>query len=304
MVGRVPVYLLDTNLEVNHPDDRALMNKLYAGGPELRLRQEWILGVGGVRVLRAVGIEPAVWHANEGHAAFMFVERLREQVAGRRLRFEDAVSRRCGRAACSPRTRRCRPATTSSRWTQLVKVAGPVWEALGVDHERFFELGAHAGRRGQLPHDRVRGAARRAGQRRLAAARPGLAQPLAQPLARPPWEAVPIGHVTNGVHLPTWMASAIMALLDEHLGPRLARPPRRHRRCGIGCSRSTTSRLWRAHLELKAVLRDFIREDARHRFAGQLKEAAAGGGRRHAARSRCRSRSALRGASRPTSAPT
>ena len=59
MVGRVPLYLLDTNLEVNHPDDRALMNKLYAGGPDMRLRQEWILGVGGVRVLRALGIDPA-----------------------------------------------------------------------------------------------------------------------------------------------------------------------------------------------------------------------------------------------------
>jgi starch phosphorylase len=55
MVGRVPIYLLDTNLELNHPDDRGLMNKLYAGGPELRVRQEWILGVGGVRVLRALG---------------------------------------------------------------------------------------------------------------------------------------------------------------------------------------------------------------------------------------------------------
>jgi len=59
-VGRVPIYLLDTNLEANHPEDRGLMNKLYAGGPELRLRQEWILGVGGVRVLRAMGVDPAV----------------------------------------------------------------------------------------------------------------------------------------------------------------------------------------------------------------------------------------------------
>src|SRR4051794_22640821 len=82
MVGRVPIYLLDTNLDANHPDDRTLMNKLYAGGPELRLRQEWILGVGGVRVLRAMGIDPGVWHANEGHAGFMFIERLRELIVG------------------------------------------------------------------------------------------------------------------------------------------------------------------------------------------------------------------------------
>src|SRR6266478_3667202 len=65
-VGRVTIYLLDTNLEENHPDDRTMLNKLYSGGPDLRLRQEWLLGVGGVRVLRAVGLDPGVWHANEG----------------------------------------------------------------------------------------------------------------------------------------------------------------------------------------------------------------------------------------------
>src|SRR6476659_8240689 len=90
MVGRVPVYFLDTNLEENDPQDRELASKLYAGGPDLRLRQEGILGVGGVRVLRAVGIEPAAWHANEGHAAFMLVERVRELVlAG--VSFEEAA---------------------------------------------------------------------------------------------------------------------------------------------------------------------------------------------------------------------
>ncbi|MBC7897033.1 MAG: alpha-glucan family phosphorylase, partial [Cytophagaceae bacterium] len=77
-VGRVTVYLLDTNLEQNAPEDRELTSKLYTGGPDVRLRQEWILGVGGVRVLRAVGAAPAAWHANEGHAAFMLVERVRE----------------------------------------------------------------------------------------------------------------------------------------------------------------------------------------------------------------------------------
>src|SRR2546426_422628 len=75
MVGRVPIFLLDTDLEQNDPADRGLCHRLYAGGPELRLRQEWILGVGGVRVLHVLGYDPAAWHANEGHAAFMLVER-------------------------------------------------------------------------------------------------------------------------------------------------------------------------------------------------------------------------------------
>ena len=134
MVGRVPIYLLDTNLEENHPDDRALMNKLYAGGPELRLRQEWILGVGGVRVLRALGIEPAVWHANEGHAAFMMVERLREYVA------QGALHRRGGHNWCAPRassppTRRCPPGTTRSRSSSRERApdrSGRRWGSTGT----------------------------------------------------------------------------------------------------------------------------------------------------------------------------
>ena len=131
MVGRVPVYLLDTNLEENHPDDRSLMNKLYAGGPDMRLRQEWILGVGGVRVLRAVGIDPAVWHANEGHAAFMLVERLRELVAA------GHDSRRRGR-------RRCGATSVFTTHTPVpaghdffagagrASAPGPIWEDIGV----------------------------------------------------------------------------------------------------------------------------------------------------------------------------
>ncbi|MBE0595012.1 MAG: alpha-glucan family phosphorylase, partial [Gemmatimonadales bacterium] len=80
-VGSVRIFFLDTNLERNAPEDRGLSLKLYAGGPEMRLRQEWVLGVGGVRLLRKLGIEPHAWHANEGHAAFMLVERVREGLA-------------------------------------------------------------------------------------------------------------------------------------------------------------------------------------------------------------------------------
>src|SRR5438309_1802850 len=92
MVGRVPVYLLDTDLEQNDPADRELSHRLYGGAHDLRMRQEWILGVGGVRVLRALGLQPATWHANEGHAAFMLLERVRELVA-QGTPFDEAVRR-------------------------------------------------------------------------------------------------------------------------------------------------------------------------------------------------------------------
>src|SRR2546427_1680516 len=80
MVGRVPIFLLDTDLEQNDPADRGLCHRLYAGGPDLRLRQEWILGEGGVRGLPGLGYDPAAWHANRGPPAFMLVEPVRERV--------------------------------------------------------------------------------------------------------------------------------------------------------------------------------------------------------------------------------
>src|SRR5678816_4586667 len=90
MAGRTPIILLDTDLEQNHDDDRQLLSKLYAGGPALRLRQEWLLGVGGVRVLRALNYDPSAWHANEGHASFMLVERVRE-LTTKGTPFDEAV---------------------------------------------------------------------------------------------------------------------------------------------------------------------------------------------------------------------
>src|SRR2546428_942096 len=92
MVGRVPILLLDTDLEQNDPADRGLCHRLYAGGPELRLRQEWLPGRGGGRVLDAPGYDPAARPANEGHAAFMLVERVRELVT-RGASFADTVRR-------------------------------------------------------------------------------------------------------------------------------------------------------------------------------------------------------------------
>ncbi len=272
MVGRVPVYLLDTNLEANHPDDRGLMNKLYAGGPALRIRQEWILGVGGVRVLRAVGITPVAWHANEGHAAFMFVERLRELVESG-VAFDEAVRQVRRHSVFTTHT----PVPAGHDFfpnQELLAVAGPVWEQLGVNAETFFNIG-------RLPGDNdnfhmtvcavrlashINGVSRRHGQ---------VSRSLWRTLwPDRPWEAVPIGHVTNGVHLPTWMAVSIQNLLTEHLGEGWI-----ERMDQNGFWDNVLSldhqKFWIAHRRLKSVLTDFIREDARRRFAEQLKEAAA-----------------------------
>ncbi len=270
MVGRVPIYLLDTNLEANHPDDRGLMNKLYAGGPELRLRQEWILGIGGVRVLRAMGIQPAVWHANEGHAAFMLIERLRELVNGG-TSYQDAVKQ--VRAQSVFTTHTPVPAGHDAFTIQQVEACGgPLWKEMGIERDAFFRLGTHPALPGQFHMTvtamrlsaRVNGVSRRHGQ-------------VSRNIWRELWpnrhqEAVPIGHVTNGVHLATWMASPIMALLDAHLGSawgeHLEEPGFWDRVLTLD-----HAKFWEAHLKQKRALSNFVREDARRRFAGQLKEA-------------------------------
>ena len=270
-VGRVPIYLLDTDLEENHPDDRALLKKLYGGGEDLRLRQEWILGVGGVRVLRALGIEPAVWHANEGHAAFMLLERMRElTLAG--VSFEDAAH--AVRSSSVFTTHTPVPAGHDTfAAEQVAECMGPIWEELGVEREELLHLAAHPIRNsGRFDmtvlamrlSGHVNGVSRRHGE-----------------VSRAMWRAlwpdraiseVPIGAVTNGVHLATWMANPVMALLDRHLGAnwglRLDDPTLWEQ---IGAL--DAAELWAVHRHLKDILMWFIREDARRRFADQWKEA-------------------------------
>jgi starch phosphorylase len=270
-VGRVPVYLLDTDIEQNHPDDRPLASKLYAGGPDLRLRQEWILGVGGVRVLRTLGIDPSAWHANEGHAAFMMIERVRELVRSG-VSFDDAVARM--RAAGIFTTHTPVPAGHDHfPAEQFVQCAGPIWEEMGVDRDRVLALGANPV---EGPADfhmtalairlsgRVNGVAKKHGEvsRRIW-------QPLWHELGP---EDVPIGHVTNGVHLATWMSHHMMSLFDECLGPewgnRIDDPA-----LWDQVLRLPADRLWRVHGEMKGALMHIIREEARRRWARHWKVA-------------------------------
>ena len=271
-VGRVPVYLLDTNLEQNHPEDRELSSRLYAGGPDLRLRQEWALGVAGVRVLRAVGVNPGVWHANEGHAAFMTAERVRELVV-EGMKFEEAVAQVRGTTLFTTHT----PVPAGHDMFPVEKVAdctGPVWEEMGTTREAFMRLGYHPVRdHGQFHmavlairlSARVNGVAKRHGEE-------------SRRLWRDLWPdrptaKVPIGHLTNGVHQPTWMSHRIQALLDVHLGHewhwRMDEPEYWRQVLTLD-----DTVLWHVHNELKAILLSFIREQARRRWAEEWKEAA------------------------------
>lgn len=264
LVGRVPVYLLDSNLEENHEDDRFLLSQLYAGGPALRLRQEWLLGVGGVRVLRALGIAPEAWHANEGHAAFMMVERVRELcVSG--LSFSDAMRQVREHSVFTTHT----PVPAGHDMfanAEVSECAGPVWEDMGIDREAFLRLGYHPAAGADQYHmtaasirlsRRVNGVSKRHGV-------------VTRELCLPMWpgrspEDVPVGHVTNGVHLATWMANPIMQLLDRQLGPtwgELADPAVWEQVLSLD-----DEELWSTHSRLKHVLMRLVREEARRSYA-------------------------------------
>jgi starch phosphorylase len=271
-VGSVPLYLLDTDLERNRPEDRALSHKLYAGGAELRLRQEWILGVGGVRLLRKLNIQPAVWHANEGHAAFMLVERLGElRAAGRSL--PEAIQEIRSRSVFTTHT----PVPAGhDRFSkdQVRSCVGPAWESMGIDAETFYGLGRHPAEDHGLFHmtalairlsGRVNGVSALHGEE-----------------TRRIWQAlwpdrdgtaVPIGHVTNGAHLATWMAWQIMDLLESHLGPdwgaRLEDPSLWERVLTLD-----DERLWHTHQALKVRLIEFVRDEARARWRDRWREPA------------------------------
>ena len=270
MVGRVTVYLLDTDLEQNDPADRVLSAKLYGGNPELRLKQEWVLGVGGVRVLRRLGINPAAWHANEGHATFMFVERLRELLRGG-TPYDEAVKQI--RATSIFTTHTPVPAGHDSfPEADVERIVGPFWDEMGIERGAFMHLGHHPLHDHGQFHMTV-AALRLAGRVNGVAKRH---ETESRRIWRDVWNdrdasQVPIGHVTNGVHLGTWMAMGMRDLLASHLGAdweqRLDEP-------GLWEKVMTLddTRLWNTHERLKQLLQNFIREEARHRWRDYWKD--------------------------------
>ncbi len=215
--GRTSIYLLDTNLEENAPQDRQLSARLYTADQEQRLQQEIILGVGGVRLLRALGMQPAIWHANEGHAAFMMLERVREEVA-KGTSLTEAV--RGVQSTSVFTTHTPVPAGHDVFPTRLVeKYVSGHWDSIGVDRQTFLALGQQA-RLGEHYFDMTALALKMADKRNAVSRLHGQ-------VTRKMWhvlwpevrvDEVPISHVTNGIHVPTWIAPELGRLYETYLG--------------------------------------------------------------------------------------
>jgi glycogen phosphorylase len=214
-VGRVPVYLLDTNCPENSPADRDITHRLYGGDESTRIRQEMILGIGGTRAIRALGIQPAVWHLNEGHAAFLILELLREHLA-QGLSFTaalEAVASECVFTTHTP----VAAGHDAFGHDLLIAHFGDFVRELGVPLERILELARSPSAPGLFNMTRLA----LNGTRRINAVSRihGIvsARLCADEWPEIPPEENPVGFVTNGVHVPTFLHLSWTDFFDREL---------------------------------------------------------------------------------------
>jgi starch phosphorylase len=216
-VGRVPLYVLDTNVQENTPGDRALSARLYSSDPEVRISQEMLLGIGGVRALRVLGYNPNVWHLNEGHSAFLILERLREQIVSG-CDLKEALE--TVQTSTVFTTHTPVPAGNDEFPLWLIdKYFSYYWPDLGLTRDQFIDLARHTSSWGDtfsMPMLALR-------YSHSSNAVSELHGRLARKMWHELWperreEDVPIGHITNGIHTCTWLARRMGHLFDQYLG--------------------------------------------------------------------------------------
>jgi len=217
-IGRVPLFLMDTDVDPNAPEDRVLAARLYGGDHEMRISQEFVLGIGGVRVLRALGVQPKVWHLNEGHAAFVVLERIRELVEEQGLTFDEARHIVASSTLFTTHT----PVSAGHDVFDIPlveKYFADFWPRLSVNRRQFLELGHQ-----EQPWGRgfsMTVLALKLSRHHNAVSR------LHGTVSRQLWHflwhdlpvsEVPIESVTNGIHSETWLAPELAPILSGHLG--------------------------------------------------------------------------------------
>jgi len=212
-VGKVNLYLLDTNLEANIEPDRMLSAQLYTADLEKRIQQEIVLGIGGVRVLRALGIKPAVWHANEGHSAFMNLERIREEAAAG-TGFDQALEKISANTLFTTHTPV--PSGHDVFSTGLMdKYFTSYWPLLGIGRERFLSLGRAGGNQSEFNMTALAFNTSRQ-QNAVSLLHEAETRQMWQPLLGK--DNLSVKHVTNGVHIPSWIGFGYVKLFEKYLG--------------------------------------------------------------------------------------
>jgi len=261
-VGRCDLFLLDSNVEGNAPEDLELTSRLYGGDHRIRIRQELLLGVGGFRALKAMGVTPGVLHLNEGHSGFAVLEAIRTRMEEEGLSFDEAAPRVSREVVFTTHTPV--PAGHDRFHAGLIEEhLGPLRERLGLSDERLMALGRQ---NPDDPHEEFSMTVLALKLSRRANAVSALHGEVSRAMwaglyPGKPEDEVPIGHITNGVHVPSWLAPQMFRLYDRHLGTGW------HEHSGEariweGIESVDDGELWETHLSLKARLLEFVRQRA------------------------------------------
>jgi len=261
-VGRCDLFLLDSDVEDNTPDDRELTSRLYGGNARTRIRQELLLGIGGFRALTAMGITPGVLHLNEGHSGFAVLEAIRTRMEEEGIGFDSAVPRVSREVVFTTHTPV--PAGHDRFDAELIEEhLGPLREKLGLSRESLMGLGRESpdnqqetfcmtvlGLRVSRRVNAVSALHGEVSRAMWAGLSPGK-----------PEDKVPIGHITNGVHVPSWLAPQMFRLYDRHLGTNWHQRSS-DARTWEGIENVDDGELWETHLSLKSQLLEFVRRRA------------------------------------------
>lgn len=273
-VGGVPLYLLDTNIPENSSKHREITSVLYGGDKDMRIRQEIILGVGGVRTLHALGIDPAIYHINEGHAWFLSVERMRHLIFDHGLSYAEASQYVWSTSVFTTHT----PVPAGNERFDPVLVHRYLHDQvaqLGISWKDFLALGR------VLPDDEAEGFIMTVAALRNSAFSNGVSQLHGQ-VSREMWhniwpnlprEEVPIKAITNGVHPPSWISHNMKELYESYFGPGYVEDPA-SLEVWKQIYKIPDSELWRVHNRRRERLvffaRKRLKQQLRRRGASQI----------------------------------
>jgi starch phosphorylase len=261
-VGRCDLFLLDSDVEGNTPDDRKLTSRLYGGDARTRIRQELLLGVGGFRALKAMGITPGVLHLNEGHSGFAVLEAIHSRMQEEGIAFDRAVPRVSREVVFTTHTPV--PAGHDRFDADLIEEhLGPLREGLGLSQESLMGLGREKPSNLQETFCMTVLGLRFSRRANAVSALHGEVSRAMWTGLCPgkPEDGVPIGHITNGVHVPSWLAPQMFRLYDRHLGTNWHQHSS-EARIWEGIENVDDGELWETHLSLKSQLLDFVRRRA------------------------------------------
>lgn len=262
-VGRIPLYLLDTNVPTNQPEDQDITDQLYGGDVETRIRQELVLGIGGYRALELLGLQPSVYHMNEGHSAFLSLERTRRLMETRGISFAESHRVACAGSVFTTHT----PVAAGHDYFPpdlMDRYLGQYREGLGISRWDFLALGRHN------PYDDGEWFCQTILALRMSAYSNGVSK-LHGEVSRQMWQKlfperqesdVPIGHITNGVHLPSFVSSSVEDLCNQYLGSDW-REERAIEKLREQFERIPPEELWRIRSRKRAELVRYVRERVR-----------------------------------------